>query len=84
MSFSNGLNSEHQHILILNDCLLFSVVKVWECGLKRCNELKLNALYQRLIDWCLTPTLAIFQLYHGATPKRIKQIFPYGIHLYII
>jgi hypothetical protein len=53
MSFSNGLNSEHQHILILNDCLLFSVVKVWECGLKRCNELKLKrpTLYTK--DWLI-------------------------------
>ena len=53
MSFSNGLNSEHQHILILNDCLLFSVVKIWECWLKRCNELKSKcpALYTK--DWLI-------------------------------
>jgi hypothetical protein len=27
-----------------------------------------------LIDWCLTPTLAIFQLYRGVTKFIIKQV----------
>jgi len=30
-----------------------------------------------LIEWCLTPTLAVFQLYRGVNDFRIK--FPYLI-----